>query len=216
MAGNTEILIKRSLVTDKPTSVLQGELAYSYSSNTLFIGTPTGDGSIEIGAWSDLSGLTPGYYGDATHIPTIHVDQHGKVISVSNNEISTTMNFNDGLGGTGSINLLTGSLEFTGIDGITTAASGNTLTIGVDNTIVRANTMGNQTIDGVLNISGDLNVTGNITSSGISTFATVDVNGGADTVYVTANNQLWTFNGSGELLVPGVIQTGLNTLGSFV
>lgn len=186
MAGNTEILIKRSLVTDKPTSVLQGELAYSYSSNTLFIGTPTGDGSIEIGAWSDLSGLTPGYYGDATHIPTIHVDQHGKVISVSNNEISTTMNFNDGLGGTGSINLLTGSLEFTGIDGITTAASGNTLTIGVDNTIVRANTMGNQTIDGVLNISGDLNVTGNTTSTDVVTIVS------QNSLIFLANNNIFS------------------------
>ena len=117
MSGNTEILIKRSLVTNTPSSLQQGELAYSYSSNTLFIGTPDGLGSVEIGAYSNLTALTPGYYGDATHIPTIHVDQHGKVIAVSNNQISTTMNFNDGVGGTGDINLLSGSLEYIGTEG---------------------------------------------------------------------------------------------------
>lgn len=49
MAANTEILIKRSLTTGVPDSLLQGELAYSYFSNTMFIGTPDGDGVVNVG-----------------------------------------------------------------------------------------------------------------------------------------------------------------------
>ena len=46
--ANTKIQIKRSLVTSSPTSLSPGELAYSYASNTLFIGT-VGGGPISIG-----------------------------------------------------------------------------------------------------------------------------------------------------------------------
>lgn len=49
MAGNTEILIKRSLSTGVPGSLQQGELAYSYASNTIFIGTPDGLGTVNVG-----------------------------------------------------------------------------------------------------------------------------------------------------------------------
>lgn len=49
--SNTVIQIKRGLVTATPPngSLLSGEQAYSYSSNTLFIGTPDGSGVIAVG-----------------------------------------------------------------------------------------------------------------------------------------------------------------------
>lgn len=47
--ANTNILIKRSLTTGRPTSLAAGEFAYSYSSNTLFIGSPTGNGVVNVG-----------------------------------------------------------------------------------------------------------------------------------------------------------------------
>jgi len=47
--SNTSILIRRSLNTTSPTSLKQGEFAYSYKSNTLFFGTPGSDGVINIG-----------------------------------------------------------------------------------------------------------------------------------------------------------------------
>lgn len=47
--SNTSILIKRSLLTSAPGTLESGELAYSYNSNTAFIGSPTGDGVIKIG-----------------------------------------------------------------------------------------------------------------------------------------------------------------------
>jgi hypothetical protein len=47
--SNTSILIRRSANTAVPTSLKQGEFAYSYKSNTLFFGTPGSDGVINIG-----------------------------------------------------------------------------------------------------------------------------------------------------------------------
>jgi hypothetical protein len=47
--ANTNILIKRSLTTGRPASLAAGEFAYSYSSNTLFIGSPTCNGVVNVG-----------------------------------------------------------------------------------------------------------------------------------------------------------------------
>ena len=47
--SNTSILIKRSQATGRPTSLNQGELGYSYLSNTLFFGTVGGNGVVNVG-----------------------------------------------------------------------------------------------------------------------------------------------------------------------
>jgi hypothetical protein len=47
--ANTLIQLKHSLVTDIPPSLNLAEPAYSYTSNTLFIGTPDGLGSLNVG-----------------------------------------------------------------------------------------------------------------------------------------------------------------------
>ncbi len=47
--ANTVIQLKYSTVTDKPSALNIAEPAYSYSSNTLFVGSPDGAGSIAIG-----------------------------------------------------------------------------------------------------------------------------------------------------------------------
>lgn len=47
--ANTNILIKRSLTHDRPVSLGSGEFGYSYSSNTLFLGTSDGNGVINVG-----------------------------------------------------------------------------------------------------------------------------------------------------------------------
>ena len=58
--SNTLIQIKRSLTTSQPSSLQVAELGYSYQSNTIFIGTPDGTGSIAIGgkAYLDLINTT--------------------------------------------------------------------------------------------------------------------------------------------------------------
>ena len=47
--SNTSILIKRSSSTGRPSTLQSGEFAYSYASNTLFIGTPGGNGVVNVG-----------------------------------------------------------------------------------------------------------------------------------------------------------------------
>jgi hypothetical protein len=47
--ANTNILIKRSSSTRQPSSLAAGELAYSYQSNTLFLGNAAGNGVINVG-----------------------------------------------------------------------------------------------------------------------------------------------------------------------
>ena len=47
--ANTNILIKRSNSSNAPGSLLAGELAYSYQSNTAYIGTADGTGVLKIG-----------------------------------------------------------------------------------------------------------------------------------------------------------------------
>lgn len=47
--ANTSILIKRSTALGRPVSLQAGELAYSYLSNTIFIGSPDGNGVVNVG-----------------------------------------------------------------------------------------------------------------------------------------------------------------------
>ena len=47
--ANTTIQLKSSTVTAAPTSLVRAEPAYSYASNTFFIGSPDGTGAIAIG-----------------------------------------------------------------------------------------------------------------------------------------------------------------------
>ena len=179
MASNTEILIKRSPSTgnDAPSMLNQGELGFSYKSNTLFIGTEGSDSAIEIGHWSNLTNLTAGTYGDTTNIPIITVDEHGTVTNVTTSAISTTLTINADSGGPNNVSLITDTINYYGGDGVTTAINRDTagvanVTFDLDGTVIRANGAGGstyQTVDGVLNISGDLNVTGNITYTDVET-----------------------------------------------
>ena len=53
--ANTSIQLKFSETTATPTTLNIGEPAYSYTSNTLFIGSPAGTGSIAIGGSAYVS-----------------------------------------------------------------------------------------------------------------------------------------------------------------
>jgi len=54
---NTNILVKRSSSTAAPGALLAGELAYSYVSNTAFIGTADGNGVLKIGGQAYTSAI---------------------------------------------------------------------------------------------------------------------------------------------------------------
>jgi len=59
--ANTLIQIKRSLVNNVPSILNVAEPAYSYSSNTLYIGAPGSNGSIEIGGYKYVIQLGAAY-----------------------------------------------------------------------------------------------------------------------------------------------------------
>ena len=187
--SNTEILIKRSLSTSAPATLNQGELAYSYSSNTLFIGTPGSDGAIEVGHYSNLTNLTAGTYGDTTNIPIITVDGHGTVTNVTTSTISTTLTINADSGGPNNVSLINDTIEYYGGDGVTTAINRDTagvanVTFDVDDTVFRSNTaMFSQYIDSNVEISGNLHVLGDTTQIDVVTLNIAD-----PLIYLASNN----------------------------
>ena len=242
--ANTSILIKRSTTTGTPASLAAGEFAYSYQSNTLFLGSPAGTGVVNVGgqyytsqvdnatsaatggtlvrrdangnaafghitatniaasvsgnansatqfqtdrfinisggditataqlfngtanatlsaSLSAVAGLTAGVYGGTTTVPIVTVAANGRIMSIANSAaISTSLGI-AGDTGTDSVSLSTDTLTFTGGAGITSTVTNNTVTVDVDNTVVRSNTASlNQIIDGNVQISGNLSVLG--------------------------------------------------------
>jgi hypothetical protein len=173
MASNTEILIKRSFATATPANLAAGELAYSYTSNNLFIGTPDGVSALEIGGFKNF-GITPNSYGSTTAIPIIRVGANGVITNISTAAISSTLNIS-GDTGTDAINLLTDTLGFVGASGITSAVTANTVTFNVDNTVFRANTpIVTQYIDSSVQIAGNLTVLGTETVINVDTIKVDD------------------------------------------
>ena len=257
--ANTALRIKRSLTTGVPGSLQSGELAYSYQSNTMFIGSPAGTGVINIGglyytstidsassangsntlvkrdpsgnisvgyltaagidvssitgnansatqfqtdryinvsggditasaqlfngtanatlsaALNSIGGLTAGTYGGSTVIPIIQVAANGRVMTIANSAtISTSLDI-AGDTGTDTVNLATDTFTITGGAGLTSTVTNNQVSIGVDNTVIRANTPSLiQTIDGDLILSGNLSVLGTSTTYNVETLTVED------------------------------------------
>lgn len=74
--SNTSILIKRSLSTGRPNTLQAGEFAYSYASNTLFIGTPNGNGVVNVGGQYYTSTLDAATQSN-TASTLVKRDEHG-------------------------------------------------------------------------------------------------------------------------------------------
>jgi len=265
--ANTSILIKRSTTVGRPVSLQAGELAYSYLSNTIFIGSPDGNGVVNVGghyytsqidsatnlntggtlvrrdsngnvslgyvtatgidvssitgnansatqfqtdryinvsggditasaqlfngtanatlsaSLNSVAGLSAGTYGGVSNIPVVTVAANGRIMSIANTSISTDLNI-VGDSGTDTIHLASDTLTFVGGAGITSAVTDNTVSFGVDTTVVRANTASmNQTIDGDITISGNLHVLGTQT---VITTATLEVSD--PLLYLAGNN----------------------------
>lgn len=112
--SNTSILIKRSLTTGRPSALQSGEFAYSYASNTLFIGVPGGNGVVNVGGQyytstldaatssntastlvkrDGVGGFTGQLYGNATTASTL---QNGRNFSISGGDITASAQGFDG------------------------------------------------------------------------------------------------------------------------
>jgi len=123
----------------------------------------------------DDTAVTAGSYGSQTKIPTFTVDAQGRLTAADEVDVATTFSF-DGDTGTGSVDLLTDSLEIIGGTGVDTVASGNTITIEIGQDVYTNSNVqfadGNFTGDVV--IAGDLTVNGNTTVVATSTLEVED------------------------------------------
>jgi hypothetical protein len=111
---------------------------FSISGGDITASAQSFDGSAAITLSASLNAvpsLGAGTYGSQTQIPVIQVAANGRVMNVVTTTISTNI-ATAGDTGTGSVNLLNDTLNFAGQQGITTAASGNTVTFNVDDTVV--------------------------------------------------------------------------------
>lgn len=134
---------------------------------------------------NSVAGLSAGTYGSTTAIPVIGLSANGRVTSISTAAIFTSFNISDG---TTSNTINAGATFYhQGAGGITTTVSGNTVTIGTNNTILRANTAsaGQQTVSTDLTIAGNLIVTGTQTIINAITVATND-----SLIKLAANNNV--------------------------
>ena len=162
MASNTSILIKRSQSSSTPTGLKDGELAYSYASNTLFIGNAN------------------------TMIGYEVIGGQGLLESLSAN-----LTIGDASSNTANINLQSDTLTFRGTGGISANVVSNMfgeseVVISANSlTFLQANTgssMQTQVISTGLQVDGDLIVNGTTTTINSTQVST------GDTILVLANN----------------------------
>jgi hypothetical protein len=131
------------------------------------------------------TGVTVGTYGSATTIPTFTVGADGRITSASTNSISSSLALT-GTTGTGTVNLLSGSLTFSSQYGVSASVSGGTVTISTpqDLRTTASPTFGNVTISDTLQ-AAYLEI-GTNQSPGTSTLAGTTIMGGGLRVYSAA------------------------------
>ena len=181
--ANTRIQIKRSLVTSTPTSLTPGELAYSYASNTLFIGT-TGGGPIAIGgtAIADISSATA-----ANTVNTIvkrNADGafFGRLYGNSNTATALETGRNFSIAG----EVIASAVSFDGTGAVALSANLSTVTT--------AGTFGSGTAVPTITVAANGRVT-SITTNPISTSFTL--NGDSGTSEVSGGDTLTVIGGEG-------------------
>jgi hypothetical protein len=203
--ANTLIQLKHSVITDKPTSLNIAEPAYSYTSNTLFIGTPDGLGTINIGGvfyTSQVDNATSSSIGNTL----VRRDSSGNVAfnNITANTITATI---DGNANSATQLATPRFFNFTGdVDNVSVSFNGTAnadFNLELTNTGVTAGTYGGQTkiptfvvdVDGRITSAANVNVATTIAlAADGSTTANVDllteiltIEGG-DGVTTTAND----------------------------
>lgn len=133
----------------------------------------TFDGSqnIELNLELTNTGVTAGNYGGTGKIGVFAVDVDGRITSASNTDVATVLTIS-GDTGTDTVNLLSGTLNFEGGDGITSAVTNDKASFAVDNTVIRNS--GPQAITGDLAVTGNLVVIGASVTQNVSTITTTD------------------------------------------
>ena len=155
----------------------------SSNTSTLTIGTDSlkisGGTGLESAVSGDVitindsnTGVSAASYGSSTAIPVVTINAQGRITNASTASISTDLTVIDDASTSATISLATDSFKISGGTGTTSAISGDTLTINLDNTAVSAASYGSSTAIPVITVDAQGRITAASTAS-ISTDLTV-------------------------------------------
>ena len=160
-----------TLVDDSSSSV-----DITLATDSLKISGGTGTASVISGDTLTLNlsntGVSAGTVGSSTAIPVLAINAQGQITSASTASISTDLTVIDDASTSATISLASDSFKISGGTGTTSAISGDTLTINLDNTAVSAGSYGSSTAIPVLTVDAQGRLTSASTAS-VSTDLTI-------------------------------------------
>jgi hypothetical protein len=182
------IQIKRSTSTAAPSSLSNGELAYSANSSKLFIGRP-GGGS------GDIDAIGGKFYTD--------------IISAATNlNTASKLVLRDASG-----NFVAGTITAALVGNVTGSISGNA---GTATILATARTIGGVSFNGSANISlPGVNASGNQNTSGNAATATILLNARTITIDGDVDATATSFDGSGNITLSTVLDTVNSNVGTY-
>ena len=153
------------------------------------------------------TGVGAASYGSSTAIPVLAINAQGQITSASTASISTDLTLVDDASTAATISLATDTLKISGGTGTTSAISGDTVTINLDNTAVSAGSVGSSSAIPVLTIDAQGRITGASTAS-VSSDLTIS-DSSSTTEVITLGSESLKFTGSGG--VTATISSGTVT-----
>jgi len=139
------------------------------------------------------TGVSAASYGSSTAIPVLAINAQGQITGASTASISTDLTVVDDASSSATISLATDSFKISGGTGTTSAISGDTLTINLDNTAVSAGSYGSGSAIPVLTIDAQGRITSASTAAASSDLTIADSS--STTEVFTLGSETLTFAG---------------------
>ena len=142
------------------------------------------------------TGVSAATYGSSTAIHVIAVNAQGQITSASTASISTDLTVIDDASTSATISLASDSFKISGGTGTTSAISGDTLTINLDNTAVSAAEYGSATAIPVITVDAQGRITAASTAS-VSSDLTISDSSSSTEVFTLGSETLKFDGGTG-------------------
>ena len=120
------------------------------------------------------TGVSAATYGSATAIPVIAINAQGQITSASTASVSSDLTIVDDSSTSTTVSLGTDTLKISGGTGTTSAISGDTVTINLDNTAVSAGDYGSSSAIPIISVDAQGRITGVTTAAASSDLTIVD------------------------------------------